>query len=348
MDVPIDDRLDNILTRHRRKPVKKNFVRSSLLVFGVISILSFDSFAQEITSPSKNQIQEIKSENNVLQNYAKTSSLSVNERAKFFSNLSAEDKTSLFKLQMALQFIKRSDLTKEQKDVLLDGISLTSPEIYEKSTTEQRAKAEQVAKTLQQKSLAVFPPNEAYEIFASISGGNDDVRLLQKYQESISFPTMLERRRFFREASPTNRSDIWKVQMAYYLATDKLNRQQQDFILEVISLSTPEGFVFPSSKDEAKNTSRKTLDDLREKALDLFSREEIFKIFMSLGRAEEKPSLKDGSTQNVRPECGCTWWCSPCHRCDTGGCDSTTSGCGWTLGDPWTGRCVFDVNTCPK
>jgi hypothetical protein len=329
---------------------KTSFACFILLIIGLISSTAINTAAQNKVSAEIKQAQKTIVADKGLQNYIDISSLPTNKRPAAFSALSAEDKANLFKLHLALQFVKRPNLTKEQRDLILDSIPMIAPETYNLENAEARAKAQQSAGVLEAKSKTLFPFQEAFEIFASLSGNQEDVSMLQKYQNAISLPTMLERRKLFREASPSDRSDLWKIQMAYYLATYQLNKNQQEFILEVISLSNSEAFVVPSAKNESKTAARTALSALEERAVKLFTKENVFTIFMSLG--SEKTISKDDTNQAERPpaptECGCNWWCSPCNSCQSGGCAETTSGCGWTLGSACTGKCVVNIDTCPR
>ena len=330
--------------------MKNKLIKSIALAISIFCVLTLQIKAQSAKSAESKQSEKIEA-NHLLSDYIKISSLPMNERPKFFSELSPESKASFFKLQMAMQFVKRPNLNLEQKDMILDALSMISAQSYDRSSPENRAKGEQDAMTIQQKSMKVFRPNEAYEIFAGITGGTRDVELLQKYQEAVSSPKMTVRRKFFRESTPENRSEIWKAQMAYYLATKELNKNQQEFILKVISLTTPETFTFPSKKGEEKSNARKSFEALEEEALKLFTKEDMYTIFMSLGEPERILSKGGEPEPDLAPgprDCGCTWWCLPCTYCRDGGCDETTSGCGWTLGSPCTGKCVVDINTCPR
>jgi len=330
---------------------KNNLAYVALFLVGLLSSLTLDTSAQQRTWVEGNQPQKPIVEHNLLQNYIKISSLPNNKRPKAFSDLPAYDKANVFKMNLALQFAKRDNLSKEQKDLILEAISMVTPATYDRENIEKRVKSERDALKLQDKSLGIFSPQVAFEIFASIGGNEEDTKNLQKYQNTVSLPTMLKRRKSFRESMPADRSSLWKAQMAYYLATEKLSKPQQDFILEVITLSTIEAFDFPSVKGASKNDATKSLDALEPKAFKLFPKEDFFRFFMSLGPAE-KILLQNSASNDFVPEegtaCGCVWWCSPCHSCSTGNCDETTSGCGWSLGSPCTGKCVFNMNTCPR
>lgn len=335
--------------------LKKNTLRLSLLIFSVLAAATSAIIAQTVSKDS--QPQKADAQESFLQRFLEMSALPSGKRQRFFSDSSNDEKAGFFKLHLALQFIKRPNLTKEQREVISEAVSKVSPDTYDKSNPDKRAKAEKSAMELQSKALGVFAPNEAYEIFASLGGEKDDVALLQKYLDVVSLPTMLKRRKAFRESLPTDKSNLIKAQMAYYLATYEGGKERQGFLLEAITLAVPDAFSSPNGKDEGRTKAKLSLEPLRDKANKLFSEREIFTIFMSLG-TEEKISTKNTNATQLTiddpppaeslEDCGCVWWCSPCHYCKSGGCKETTSGCGFFLDSSCTGKCVFEMSTCPR
>ena len=97
-------------------------------------------------------------------------SLLQGKRQKAFSELSNENKAYVFKVGLALQFIKRPNLNKNQNDLILETISKISSDTYDKSTSEKITKAEKEFQDLEGKALELFSPNEAFEIFATLNG----------------------------------------------------------------------------------------------------------------------------------------------------------------------------------
>lgn len=335
-------------------------MKKKLVLFTFFAVTLFSFFAVNITaqkpdlSTNEQPLKECSGEkfvmpqslsvnNEVFANFIKVMSLPLGERQKSFSDLSNEEKANIFKVQMALQFIKRPNLTKEQKDLILDTISKTSADSYIKENGEKRTKALQEAENLERRANSIFSPNDAYTIFASLSGEKKDIELLQKYENLMlfSFPS---RKKTFRTLSPFEKSQIWKAQMVYFLATSKFSKTQIEFFPEIISLSTEKAFNLPSGKDDPKNDESKLLDSLEEKAFKLFSKEEVFIMFMSIGKAETISPI-NSPTQDLAPapvsDCSCRWFCGPCYTCSETGCDETRDGCGWRLGSPCTGRCIF-------
>ncbi|HEX8738470.1 MAG TPA: hypothetical protein VF721_24275, partial [Pyrinomonadaceae bacterium] len=95
------------------------------------------------------------------ENYLKIASLSGQERKNAFSKLSNEQKASFIKVNLALQFVKRPAMTKEQREFVLDTISKVSADIYDKSNPEKVRSSEQTGLELVNKAFGLFPRQEA-------------------------------------------------------------------------------------------------------------------------------------------------------------------------------------------
>lgn len=59
------------------------------------------------------------------------------ERRALFSKQSNEQKANFIKINLALQFIKQPNMTKEQREFVLDAISNVSADIYDKSDSKK-------------------------------------------------------------------------------------------------------------------------------------------------------------------------------------------------------------------
>jgi hypothetical protein len=95
--------------------------------------------------------------NEAFENYLKIASLSGSERKSAFSKLSNEQKESFIKVNLALQFVKRPAMTKEQREFVLDIISKVSADIYDKSNPEKVRSSEQSAVEVINKAFGLFP-----------------------------------------------------------------------------------------------------------------------------------------------------------------------------------------------
>ena len=273
-------------------------------------------------------------------NFIKVMSLPSGERQRGFSELSNENKASVFKVRLALNFIKRPNLTREQKNLILETISAVSIDTYNKQNPELRAKAEKQSQELQTKAFALFPPNEAYEIFADLNGDKSgEIKLLKKYEELLTLP-MDVRAKTLRESSPGDRSDFWRAQMIYYLAAN-FNRDQQEFITEIIPLLTPRAFTFPTVQGEEKNEATNALDGLESRANTLFSKNEVYAFFMIMGIHKivlpERKFQPDSEIDLLPPYCDCNYVCW--GYCTGGGCRQTNYGCGWFGDTPCLFKC---------
>jgi hypothetical protein len=336
----------------------------SLVLFMLIlvGLFNLNVFAQKVETVKTEQPnakcsskpfvipQSIPIKNKALQNFIRIASLPSAKRPKEFSALYNEEKVGVYKMQLALQFLKYPDLTKQQKDLILETISNTSTETYDKENPEKIAKADRVAQDLEDKALVIFTPNMVYSIFSSIDATKADIEMMQKYEDILLIPSMSLRRKNFRESSSLNKSLLWKSQLVYYLATSKLNKIQQDFFIEMISLSSQSAFDIPSRPNEIRNDDVKKMDALmdalEEKSFKLFTKEEIFSYFMSLG-IHQLP--KPNPNENVRlseTDCDCRWWCGPCKSCTSSSCSETLSGCGLTLRKPCTSLCEVNLSAC--
>lgn len=290
--------------------------------------------AQTLVAINKNQPRKVAvAESDVLQKYADVSALSLPERRGFFRNASANDKSSLWKIHMALYLVKRPELRNEQKQVILDAMSLASPELFEVPMTDpaQRAKANEPLQLLTKRSLEVFPKNEAAEFLGNMGGGQAETELLQKYKK-ISDLSKQNRKSSFNAASAIDKSDLWKVHLALYLAKhSELNKEQKEVILEAIALATPELYGTSAKSSEQKAEVDEPLQLLTKRAHEVFSKEEGAEVFDNLGGAESPSSLNllEPEVTTMRRDCGCSHasdWCF--NDCFGTGCNQSASGCG--------------------
>lgn len=277
---------------------KNNLALLTLFIAGLFSLFTLNTLAQESATARTRQSQKANLENSVLQNYIDISSLPKDESRRFFSNLSAEEKANIFKLHLALQFIKRPNLTKEQKDLILEGISIAIPDAYDKNNPEKLEKSRQDGGVVGQKARVLFSKQEFFEIFADLGGGTTEINLLKKYLD-ISALSVPERKEVFRNDSANNKSNLWRVHLAFHLAKQPgLNSRQMEIILEVITFATPELYEIPIDSPEWRVKVHEPIQLFTSRALEVFSRNEIVKIFSNLGG--KKPSLRD----NIAPEGG--------------------------------------------
>lgn len=256
-----------------------------LLSIGLIGSLTANLSAQNKVWVENNPLQKANAANKVLQSYIDVSLLPMNKRPKAFSDVSAVDKANIFRLHLALQFVKRQNLTKDQTDIILESISAISPDTYDR--TKDRKNTEMSAQSLQARAASIFSQQETSEIFASLGGNKEDIETLTNYQNINAFPSRTEKQDAFGKLSPINKSNFWKVQMLLSIATNSnLNVEQQNLILETITSINPELYTKDDSKLKIK---RERLLPLKEKIMKAFPEEVGVPIFSMMGDGEIVP-----------------------------------------------------------
>lgn len=249
------------------------------------------------------------------------------ERRALFSKQSNEQKANFIKINLALQFIKQPNMTKEQREFVLDAISNVSADIYDKSDSEKVRRNQQKALEMQNKALKLFPSKEVGVFAEPLSSNADEsVALVQKYEDLLTNGMKL-RMKLAKEMSVSDRVDIWKVQLAYHLATGKFSKMQNDFILKMLTSLSPE--TFASRANLTKEEEAKILEDLESKIFNVFTKEEGFAIFMSIGIqkvVEDEPVAQ----RPEHPDCDCYAYCAGTPECTRVVCLTKNDNC-----DPW-------------
>lgn len=222
----------------------------------------------------------------VFADYIKVASLPRDERRKSFGKLSNEQKASFFKVQFALQFVKRPNMTKEQKDFILESISKTTADLYDKQNPQKAALASQISQEAENKVFGLFPQKDAFEILEGLgTNKNEEVSHLQKYEDLLKLGIRL-RKKLVNEMPISERAAIWKTQLAYHLATSSLNTKQKEFIVEILP-------KIQSTLEDSANLSReeknKYTEALESSAFKLFTKNEAFAVFMTIGIQKNVP-----------------------------------------------------------
>jgi hypothetical protein len=231
-----------------------------------------------------------------LQKYSDISALPMDKRRRAFSNASPKDRSDIVRIHLALYLAKHAELNENQKKVILEGMSLATPEVYADSA-DGRAKGAELVKQFARHIGAVFSHDEATHIFATLGSPEPD-EMLQKYREISALP-MDKRRRAFSNASPNGRSDFMRTHLALYLPTHPdLNEEQKEVILEGISFLTPE--LYTDSPDRKAKVAE-LLRDFESRIRAVFSHEEATNIFATLGPPEPQNDLLLKHRENRSP-----------------------------------------------
>lgn len=316
-----------------------NLAFFTLLVVGLFSSLTLNIFAQKATISKTEQPQSkctgekfvlpssISIGNEAFASYLKAASLPVKERRTVFSALSNEEKANFFKIQYALQFIKRPNMTVQQRDFILEAVSKISPDLYDTNNVEKARLSEQIGLEIESKAFGLFTPSEAGDILAALFAKKDeDVALLQKYENLLKNGTKA-RKKIVREMPVNDRVNIWKTQLVYHLATARLSKAQSEFIVEFLTNLSPA--FFEHSANLTREESAKALAILDKKILSVFSRAEEYAIFEELGIQNPVTDTAETDLLAAPGECDCRWYCGPYNgTCGSGSCNIGTLDCG--------------------
>lgn len=356
---------------------KNNLALFTFFVVGLLSLFTNNVFAQTTDSVKTEQStktcsgekfvmpESISVGNDAFANYIKVASLPRQERQKSFRELSNEQKASFVKVQFAMQFVKRPNLTKQQRDFLLEAMSKVSVDLYDKENPQKVALSNALNQEIEAKAFSLFAQKDAFEILEGIGAGKDeDVALLQKYEDLLK-NGMKMRKKIAKEMPVNDRVNIWKVQLAYHLATGKFSRIQNEFILEMLTSLSPE--TFTSIANLTKEESVKALEILDKKILSVFSKAESYAIFEQLGIQKNVPDIKEtlalsppsfNRTVNLlvsyakenKPSitggqytfCDCRWYCGVSGTCGSK-CNVEVQECGPTGSWYCTGKCEDEL-----
>jgi len=109
-----------------------------------------------------------------LRQYSELSELSKADRKASFSLMTAEDKSSLWRVHFNLNLARHPEWTEEQRSIVLEAIALATPALYKvpKDSTWIRRVDEQV-RSLTQRALLVFSRQEAAALFSEL-GFNEE------------------------------------------------------------------------------------------------------------------------------------------------------------------------------
>ena len=264
-----------------------NLALIALLLIGLISSLTLNLSAQNRVSAENNQTKKAALETNVLERYIEISSLPLDKKKAVFVKITPVERSNVFKFHLALQFVNRPTLSQEQKNIILEGISALSADAYDKSKDKTNIQIQ--IQSVEERAKILFSKNEFVEIFAKLGGDKDDVAILQKYRDLVSISSKAKRKQSFRESSAKDMSNLWKIQMAYYLAKDtELNKPQQEFMLRIIDFLKPSMYE-SSRKDNEEAEFDKILQEITNEARTLFTKEKYVEKIFNLGDAEFDP-----------------------------------------------------------
>jgi hypothetical protein len=300
------------------------------------------------------------------------STVALPDPRNLFRGSRARDKSILWKVHLALQLVKRPELNERQVRIILDAISLSTPEFFAAGgdTPAKKFRADEALASLKRGALGAFPNGEAAELFATLAGEKTEADILKMYYDISALP-LKKRRASFINASANDKSDLWRTHLALFLVKrPDLNERQIETILAALSLTTPEYFEVLSNDPAWKEKVRDPSRALEGQIITAFPLEEAAKIFATLGDDAElakrnaavllkninyRPLSDSGpykqwshsrlGQQHVEPvlsTCDCSTqsdYCPAWNACGGGSCNSTQRGCGTLWSYPCNGAC---------
>lgn len=143
-----------------------------LLAAGLFVTMMLSINTQESALANNTQSQSFTAEGHLLQRYKDISALSMSKRKDLFRRASADDKSGLWKVHLALYLAGHPELTKEQKNIVLEAMALARPELFEISEGDfaWSTKVNKPLKSFKKRALDVFSKEEGAEIFAKLGG----------------------------------------------------------------------------------------------------------------------------------------------------------------------------------
>jgi hypothetical protein len=281
------------------------------------------------------------------------------------------DKSVLWKIQLAMHLVQHPQLSQQQVQIILDAISLSTPEFFAASNpiAAKRTKADDALESLTRRAVSAFPKDQVVQLFANVNSAQAEEDILKMYYD-MSALSLSKRKAAFRAAGPNQKSQLWRTHLALFFVKRELTDWQKQLVLSAMSLATPEYFRVRSSQPDWKTKVQEPSSRLEQQILNAFSLDDAARIFATLGDDGEsaknsasvllksinyKPLSDSGqykqwahsrvSRQDIEIEqssCSCSTqsdYCPIWSACGGGNCNSTESGCGTLWSYPCNGAC---------
>jgi hypothetical protein len=318
----------------------RSMLFTSFIIGLFIALVSINISAQnKVSAPAGNATKtcagkfvmpaSIEAASDVFGDYLKVASLSGDKRSSAFSKLTNEQKAFFSRVNFALQFVKRPNMTKAQQEFVLDSLSMVSADLYDRSDYEKTRFREQAAYEIMNRAFGLFSRKEAGDfVEPGQTPKDEEIALVQRY-EALLKSGMTKRMELARDMPVADRINIWKTQLAYHLATGRFSKAQNEFILGELMSLTPETFAPRAhfTKEEEFAFAAKALSRI----YNVFTKEEGYAIFMTVGiqkNVKDEPVNTDNLLESKK--CRCLAYCSSQYEmCGSeNGCVSTPDGCG--------------------
>jgi hypothetical protein len=311
---------------------------NGLLVVSLGAALLTSALYSHTTYPGDDS--NVSPQEEVLQKYVAVSAQPVEDRIKSFQALSPKERSLLWRIHLALYLIQRPDLTKDQQNVVLDTLSVATPQLFaapDLSDPGWRARVHEPLARLQERGLQLFNKQEAAEIFSTLGQGQQETEALRKYL-TLSELRRGERKVAFVKTSAQEKSELWHVHFALNLAQHpEWNEQQRSIVLEAAAMVTARLYETPKDEQWTELVDQ-PVRLFMQKALLVFKKSEAVALFVELGGDEPKSHHAKPSDT---PACTCSHdsdWCVS-YDCYSNQCKSSPTGCGTMWLYPCDGLC---------
>lgn len=124
---------------------------------------------------SKDQAAEIFSaiggaqDSEAVRKYSQLSELSKDDRKASFSLMSAEDKSSLWRVHLGLNLARHPEWTEQQRSIVLEAITMVTPQFYQTPRDNNWTRlVDEPVRLLTQKALLVFSKQEGAALFSEL------------------------------------------------------------------------------------------------------------------------------------------------------------------------------------
>lgn len=312
----------------------KNFAFIALFFIGLTNPFTSNTLAQKEMSEKPNSPPIPERRVDVILTYIDLLSLPIGKTRKGFVDLSEVDRSDLFRFHLAFQLANRPNLSNAQQDLILESLSVASSDAYDKTKDKTNLRVQ--TQTLEERIKIVFSKQEAIDIFANLKGTSEDLRLLKKYQDISNISTVDDRRDFFRNLSAADKSNLWRIHLAYSLVRfPELNSEQQRVVLQTIEIAVPELFEAATDSPERNAKIETSVKPLQKRIHEAFSKGIGMKVFLVMGNDPTSESL-------LAAQCNCSidsipaCWDEYCPRANC----HRTSGCGVLWLWECDGRCL--------
>ena len=147
-----------------------------------------------------------------LEKYILTPEAPIPDPRDFFKGSRPRDKSLLWKTHLALQLVHHPEFEKQQVQVVLDAIDLSTPEFFAaaNTTSANRTKADEDLEALTRRAISVFTNVQVVQLFANAADAQGEQDLLRLYYD-LSALSLNKRRSAFGNATANVKSSLWKT-----------------------------------------------------------------------------------------------------------------------------------------